>query len=144
MNILYDNARKHFAMGNIRWKSTGGDTIRFFFVNTIYEFDKVNHETLADIPGIYRYGRSGQTFIDGFEMIINDPIGGICDAQDITITGLQAGLQIGSIVIYKEGTSDADSLLISSLNIGSGMPFISDGTDIHIEWNNTPIRLFRI
>jgi hypothetical protein len=143
-NFLYDNARKNFAMGNIKWMSSGGDTFMFFFVDSQYTADVANDETLAHLPSQYRYGRTGQAFSDGFELIINDPMAGICDAQDLTITGIQAGLSIGSIIIYKLGTSDLDSLLIVNISMGSGMPFITDGSDIHMEWSNAYTRLFRI
>lgn len=140
-NFLYDNARKHFAMGNIKWKTTGGDTFRFFFLDASYTPDQVTHETLADIASNLRHGRDNlNTHTDGFELIINDPVGGICDAQDITVTGLPIGLNIGHVLVYKEGTSDADSLLLSLVNI----PFVTDNRDIHIEWNNSPTKLFRV
>ena len=144
-NFLYDNARKNFAMGHIRWRSLGGDTFRFLFIDHEYIPDQVNHETLVDIPLQYRYGRESLGLpTDGFELIINDPINGICDAQDITITGLQTGLRIGYILIYKEGITDSDSLLLSLISMGQGMPFTTDSTDIFIEWNNTQVKLFRI
>lgn len=144
-NFLYDNARKNFAMGNIQWRPVGGDIIRFFLVDSQYQPDQANHESLLDIPPQLRYGRNNLwTPPGGFELIVNIPAAGICDAQDITVTGINPGLNIGYIVIYREGISEAESYLISAVSLGSGLPFVTDGKDIHIEWSNAPTRLFRL
>jgi hypothetical protein len=141
MNFLYDNARKNFAMGNIKWKASGGDIIRCFLIGPEYTPNTELHETLSDIPTIARHGRDNlSSFTDGFELIINDPIAGICDAQDFTIIGYPTGIQIQYVILYKQGTNDNDSLLLSLINTS----FTTDSRDIHMEWNNSNIRLFRI
>ena len=143
--FIYDNARKHFALGDIRWRESGGDTFRVFLLDSAYTPDKENHETLADIAAGYRFGMNNLwTPNAGFQLIIRDPVGGVFDAHDILITGLNTGLSIGYILIYCEGIADNSSLLLSLIDIRGQEPFITDGKDIRIGWDDGPLKIFRL
>jgi len=82
-SALFSEARKDFAMGNIRWRSDGGDPIKVLAVSPAYEPDKIRHKILSDIQANLRCGNDGGRTINDFpSLVLIDPIDGICDAED--------------------------------------------------------------
>ncbi len=136
-NRFYLKGKKHFAMGDIAWKAAAGSTIRCFLVDSAdYTVDTTAHEFLSDIPVAAREGGSGTGYNQGAQLTLIDAADdGILDASDTTLTAV-TGDQAEYIVIYKQGTSDADSILILLIDVATGLAITPNGNDILIQWDN--------
>lgn len=145
-NALYDKGRNHFAMGDILWKATGGSVIRAFLVDSLdYTVDLANHEFLSSVPVAGRVGGTagGTAYNSGIQLTLLDPVAGVCDANDITFPAV-TGDQSEYILIYKMGTSDADSLLIALIDTATGLPVTPSGGDILVAWDNGANKIFKL
>lgn len=117
-NAFYDIALQYFARGEINWLASGGDDFRAFLIDLAqYTPNMATHDFLDDVPTAARKGGSGTGYNQGVALTeINPAATGIIDANDITFTAVAAGAAVGAILIYKAGTSDADSRLIALLD----------------------------
>jgi hypothetical protein len=136
-NRFYLKGKKHFAWGDVVWKAAGGSTIRCFLVDSAdYTVDTTAHEFLSDIPVAAREGGSGTGYNQGAPMTLIDAADdGVLDAADTTMTTV-SGDQAEYIVIYKQGTSDADSILLLLFDTATGLAITPNGNDILITWPN--------
>lgn len=145
-NKLFDNGRNEFALGNIKWKSTDGDIIKVFFVDyNVYTPNLINNKFLSDIPTNARIGNNNSTSrTDAPQLILKDPNAGICDAEDIQFTGISQGKNLSGIIIFKDTGNDETSILIVNLDNGVGLPTVSNGNNILIEWDNGINKIFKL
>jgi len=137
-NLFYPLGKKHFAIGDVVWKASGGSTVRAFLVDsTAYTYSST-HEFLSDIPTNARKGASGGTAItDGVLLtLIDAATNGVLDADDITISGISAGSALQNVVIFKDGATDAASPLLLFIDTATGLPVTPDGNPILIQWDN--------
>lgn len=118
-------------------KNLIADPIRAVLVSGDYVYDS-DHLTLADIPSPTRVRVLNQ--LTGKSITAQ----GSFDAADITVAGIPSGNQIAAIVLYFEGGTEDTSTLICWLNEGPEFPLLTTGTDVTIQWPNTPERIFRI
>jgi hypothetical protein len=136
MSAFYANGRKHFAMGDIAWKAAGGSTIRAFLLDSAdYTVDLAAHEFLSSVPAAARIGGTGTAYNQGAPLTLIDPADGVLDANDVTMSTV-SGDQAEYILIYKQGTADADSILILLVDTATGLPVTPGGGDILITWDN--------
>jgi hypothetical protein len=145
MNRLYDKGRNAFARGEIQWK-VGGSTIRIMLVDSaLYIVDYANDEFLSSIPVGARVGDNGNTgYNQGALVTLLNPTAGICDAADTTILAVPPGGPYEYIVIYKQGTSDADSQLIALLDTATNLPVTTAGSDVLASWDNGINKIFKL
>lgn len=143
---LFSNGKNEFALGNIQWKATNGSTIRAIFVSyNGYTPDLVNNKWFSDIPSECLKGLENlSTRESGVELTLLNPVNGICDAQDITITGILSNQTLDGILIYKDTGEDSTSPLIAIIDAGAGLPITTNGNDIIIEWNNGTNKIFKL
>jgi hypothetical protein len=136
-NRFYLKGKKHFAFGDIVWKAAAGSTIRCFIVDSAdYTVDTSAHEFLSDVPAAAREGGSGTGYNQGALMTLIDAADdGILDAADTTMSAV-TGDQAEYIVIYKQGTADADSILLLLIDVATGLAITPNGNDILITWDN--------
>lgn len=64
------------------------------------------------------------------------------DADNCATPSVSTGQSVGGILIYKRVTSDADSLPVALIDIGS--PVTTNGASININWDNGANRIFAI
>ena len=145
-NGLFDYGRNLFARGEINWKQSGGSTIRAFMIDlTYYTADLANHQFLSDIPVTARKGNSGGSArADAPQLVLQNPVRGVCDALDIVFTGLPAGIILGAVLLFKDGGSDNASPLIFWQDTTTGIPLTTNGADITGEWSNGPNKIFKL
>jgi hypothetical protein len=145
-NALYDKGRNKFATGEIRWKASGGDTVRAFLVDSAsYAPDLANHEFLSDIPAGARkgnYGGSGRA--DAPALALKDPADGACDANDTTFAAVPAWGPLGYLAIFKDDGADGRSPLIALIDAAEGLPVTPNGADITISWDDGADKVFRL
>lgn len=88
----------------------------------IYVFDEDAHTVLADIPS---GARLGDTVITGIAVAARG-----LTFDPVTWDLVPAGPDIGAVVVYKEGTSDADAPLLLYSDDSADLPATPDGTDV--------------
>jgi len=145
-NALYDKGRNKFARGDLQWK-TAGHNFRCFLVDSAaYTPDLVNHEFLSDIPVGARKGNAGGSArADAALLTLIDPVGGICDANDITFTTIPAGNVMEYLVIFRDdGVADASSPLVLIIDTATGLPITTNGATISVPWDNGANKIFKL
>ena len=115
---LYDKGRNHFAEGDILWKASGGSTIRAFLVTSGYTPNLATDEFLSAISAGNRMGNSGSTTRGNApQLTLSDPVAGVCDASDTTVTAVPASVAYNAVVIFRDdGSADASSQLIAYID----------------------------
>lgn len=135
---MYDNALTEFALGNISWKASGGSVIKAMLVDAEnYSFD-ASHKYLSSIPAGARVGTPEQlTLIDAAD-------GGVCDAEDTTISNLEDAPTIEAVVLYKDTGEEATSPLLLYIDTGKGLPTPASINSVMIRWNDGPNKIFKL
>jgi len=133
-NSLYAKARQKFLEGKINWLT---DDIRAILVDSgAYTVQIGTHEFLSDIPSAARIAGpvqlTGKTSTDG-----------AADANDVTFSAV-SGPSIEAVVLYRQGTGDADSALIFYADSGTGIPITPNSGNIIATWDNGVNRIFRL
>jgi len=114
-NTLFDKARQRFLEAQINWLT---DTIKVLLVSTsAYTVNASTHEFLSDISGSARI--AGPVTLTG-----KSTAGGAADGADVTFTAVTGGA-IGSIDIYSDTGTEANSPLIAYLDTATGLNSVS-------------------
>lgn len=128
---LYDKARESFLAGDIDWQN---DTIKVVLVDaTDYTVDFTQHDNLDDVPALARVATSNA-------LAGKTVTGGTADADNVTLAAV-TGDSVEAIVVYKEGGSAATSPLIAYIEAG---PITPNGTDIVVQWDDGPNKIFTL
>lgn len=135
MSGRYNSGRQAFARGDIKWKP-GGDIIRAVLVTDGYTPNYTTDANLTDIPQAYRKGDTILTLLE--------PTDGACDASNIVFNSVPANLNIKTLVLYKQGSSDSNSTLLVAIDEAMGLPIITNGSDILVNWQDGSNKIFRI
>lgn len=146
-NWLYQKGRNRFALGEIHWKASGGDTIRVFLVDSAgYTPDSVNHEFISSVPTTARKGNTGSSDrTQAPQLTLIDPVAGTCDADDTTLTSVSAGDPMEYLVIFKDdGVADTSSPLIACIDTATGLPVTPNGGNINIAWDTGTNKIFTL
>lgn len=128
----YNSGRTLFVTQGLHWVN---DTVKAVLVDTtVYTFDAA-HQFLSSISAPARIATatlSGKSI---------SAIGG-CLAASPSLPGV-TGAQVGAVVLYKQGASDATSTLIAYLDSLPGLPFNPSGGAVLLAFNNTAAGIFR-
>ncbi len=134
-NSLYGKARQAFANGEINWAS---DTIHAVLVDAAaYAVSIDAHEFLSDIPGGARVG--SPVALTGKTNVL-----GVCDASDVSVTGLVSAPTIEAVVLYKSTGADATSRLIAYLDTATGLPTAAGVPQVNVTWDNGANKIFKL
>lgn len=139
-NGFYQQGMKHFAMGDIVWKASGGSDIRTTLVDTAdYTVNLTTHE-FRDTGTISAAAQeesmaSGMTLVDA-------AVDGVVDANDVTFTAT-AGDQCEGILVYKNTGVAANDLLLFWWDTASGLP-VTLGGDVTVAWDNGANKIAKI
>lgn len=138
-NGFYQAGMKHFALGDIVWKLSGGSDVRACLVDSAdYTVDLVNHEfrnATGLAAGIEETMAAGMTKVDA-------AADGVVDASDVTFTST-AGDTCEGILVYKNVGTAATDLLLFWWDTASGLP-VTLGGDVTITWDNGADKIARI
>jgi hypothetical protein len=130
-NITYTPAKKKFLDGDIDMLT---DTIRAVLLKSSYT-PVATDEFLSAIAGSNRVGTPQ-------DLTGKSTTGGVFDAGDPTFPSVGATTACDKILIYKFVTGDADSPLITSLDLASALT--PDGNNILITWSEAAGKIFRL
>lgn len=127
---LYQQGVKHFALGDVVWKASGGSTIKCTLVDTAdYTVNLASHE----FRGTGTIATAAQEETSGSMTLIDAAVDGVCDANDVTFTGT-SGDTCEGILLYKDTGAAATDLLLAWWDAASGLP-VTLGGDVTVTWN---------
>ena len=137
-NALYDSGRNGFAKGDIAWKATGGSTIKAILVDTAsYAVNLATHANLSDIAAGARVGSA-------VALTPSDPVAGVCDAADISFTGLSGAPTVEALVLYKDTGVESTSTLIAYIDTATGLPTPAGASTVNVAWDNGANKIFKL
>jgi len=134
-NHINQHGIKHFALGDIVWKASGGSTIKIALID---EADDTPLDTDE-----FRAGAAGGTSIEetsGAMTLIDAAIDGVLDANDVTFVAT-TGDTCEGVYMYKDTGAAATDLSIAywgSTTGGQGLP-VTLGGDVTVAWNASGI-----
>lgn len=136
MAAVYPLGLKHFAMGDVVWKASGGSTIKVTAIDTADYTYSTSHEYMNTntVAAAAKIATATLTLYDALT-------GGYCDAADLAPAFTSVtGDQFEALIIWKDGgdggttVSGTVSFLLAYLDSGTGLPFTPDGGNINITW----------
>jgi hypothetical protein len=139
VSFLYDAGRNAFARGDLLWKAAGGSSIKAILIDAgAYTVDQAVHDNLDDIPAGARIGSA-------VALTLLDPAAGVCDANDISFTGLVGAPTVEALALYKDTGVEATSTLIAYIDSAtSGLPTPAGATQVDVAWNNGANKIFKL
>lgn len=137
-NGFYQHGVKHFALGDVAWKVSGGSNARTGLVDSAdYTVDLANHE-FRNASGL----AAGIEEISANMTLVDAAADGIVDASDVTFTGT-AGDQCEGILVWKETGAASTDLLLFWWDSASGLP-VTLGGDVTVQWDNGANKIAKI
>lgn len=136
MSFLYDAGRNAFARGDILWKASGGSVIKALLIDIgSYTVSQSGHSNLSDVTAGGRVGSA-------VALVLADPVAGVCDASDISFTGLSSPPTAEALVLYKDTGVEATSTLIAYIDTFTATPAGVDAVDV--QWDNGSSKIFKL
>ena len=132
-SALYDRGRQKFLEGSVAWLT---DNIRVALIDTnVYTVNPATDEFFTDLSGVLATsgllgGKSSTT--------------GVADASDITFSAVPASGTCGALVVYKDTGVMGTSPLVGYIDTGTGLPFVPNGGDVLISWDNGANKIFKL
>jgi hypothetical protein len=139
MSALYDAGRNAFARGDLLWKAAGGSSVKAILIDAAaYTVDLAVHDNLDDIPAGARIGSA-------VALTLLDPAAGVCDANDISFTGLVGAPTCEAIALYKDTGVESTSTLVAYIDSAtSGLPTPAGVTQVDVAWSNGANKIFKL
>lgn len=128
-SVVYNNAKKLLGDGSTNWTS---NTYRIALVTSSYTPDIVNHVYVSSLTNELtgtNYVRKDLTNKSVFVDNTNNRAD--YKADNLTWTGINAGTA-SAAVLYKFGTTDADSVLIAYIDFTDT---VTNGGDFTLKWD---------
>lgn len=134
-NQLFGKARQAFANGDISWSA---DAFQAYLIDTsLYSVAIDTHEFLSDIPSGARVG--APVTLAGKTNVL-----GVCDANDVSHTGLTAAPTIEAIVLVQNTGVEGSSRLIAYIDTATGLPAAAGAPQVDVTWSNGADRIFKL
>jgi hypothetical protein len=144
MSALYGLGRNKFARGETLWKPAG-DTIRVCLIKTAYAVQIDTHEFFTSLGANVVGNGGGATRADCPQLTLIDPVLGVCDGNDVTLTAVPGAVgQCSYIGIFKDSGVDGTSPLLAFIDVATGLPVTPNGGDITIQWDNGANKIFKL
>jgi hypothetical protein len=135
-NFVYDKTKEAILNGDIDFSS---NIFKLLFINTdLYVVDRANDLYVSDVPSQAIVYTSVQ-----LSNITNS--NGTIDAEDVVFS-FPPNTGFDAIVLFQQGSSNFNSILISYIDTAEGLPFeavstIVDGT---ISWSNSLTKILSL
>lgn len=108
--------------------------VKAYLLTSAYTYSAA-HEFASDLTGILTDGRS-PAFAN------KSTTNGVFDADDVTLPTVTGSQTAASFVIVIDSGTDSTSRLVAYLDTGvTGLPFLTNGGDITITWDNGASRI---
>jgi hypothetical protein len=139
MNLIYNTAKRDLLNGVHDWDS-GGQVFKVMLLGPGYTPDP-DHEFVSSLAA---YEIAGTGYTGGFggsgrkalvnRQVVADQANNRAEADADDVSWANATLvSVTAAVVYREGTSDADSKLIAYFD--SGFPVSPTAVDLILQWN---------
>lgn len=129
---LYSKFKEHLLSGDIDLMN---DTIVALLVSSDYVPDTATHESRAAIPS--------SAVIAEATLESTQVTNGIFDADDTVFFDVE-GSPVTQIIILQDADIFSQALLIAVIDDASQFPVTPDGTNITIQWDNGPNKIFNL
>ena len=132
-NAMYDKGRQKYLEGSIQYLV--GD-IRLMFVDLdVYTPDLANDEFENDLSGI----------VDESPAFTGkDSTAGVADAADTVVPSV-TGAEFESIILKDHtGVTTTSALFLFLDTAAAGLPTTPNGSDITVQWDNGPNKIFKL
>jgi hypothetical protein len=137
-NGFYQMGMKHFAMGDIVWKASGGSNIKTALVDAgDYTVDLATHE-FRNATGL----STGIEETSANMTLVDAAVDGVVDANDVTFTAT-TGDTCEGILVYRDVGSAATDLLLFWWDSASGLP-VTLGGDVTVVWDSGANKIAKI
>jgi hypothetical protein len=110
------------------------DTLKAVALPSSYVYDP-SHRFLADVPSVVG------TAVTLTTKSITD---GAFNADDIDLGVLAAGSILGSVLIYKDTGTPANSPLLLRITDITGFPLTTGGSNVSVRWSDGAAKIFRL
>ena len=142
-NLLYDTGRNAFSKGLLHWSTSGTpDTFRVGLVRSTYTYN-ATHQYFTHL-GTNIIGNSGNNVrTDCPTLTLIEPTSGVCDANDVTISGV-TGIRCDYVAIFKDTGNDSTSDLVALIDTATGLPVTPNSGDISIAWDSGANKIFKL
>ena len=127
-NLIVPTAKQYILEGSLDWVN---DTIKVALFNS-YTYDATD-ETIADaVAG------GGANIIESDALATKTNVNGVCKADNIVITNVpDTSGNVTQIVIFKDGATDADKVILIYIDEGYGLPMTPVNEDVSVFWDLT-------
>jgi len=76
-------------------------------------------------------------------LTVTDIYGGVFDANDVTFTAVTSSYKVSGVVIYQNKIDDESSIPIAYIDC-SLTPITPNGSNITVQWDNGPNKIFAL
>lgn len=132
-NALYRLGAQKILSGEI---DLADDTIVARLVKNTYAQNLATDEFLSSVTKI-----TGSTDVT---LTGKSVTSGVFDADDITFAAVPSGETSEGVVLAKWTGSEATSPVIAYIDVITGFPVITGGTDVVIQWDNGAYKIFSL
>ncbi len=135
-NFVYPKTKEAILNGNINFS---GNQFKLLLIDSSnYTPNQSTDQFVSDIPSNARVYTTS-----AIANLTNNS--GTIDADDVSIT-LPSNYAFEAIVLFQQGTSDANSRLIMYIDTAEGLPFANtlEQTSMSIVWSNTNTKILSI
>jgi hypothetical protein len=124
-NLIQPNALQHYSFPNF-----GSDNLKLVLLTSAYTYSS-SHHNLSDITG-------GDIVATSANLSGAANTGGVLSASNYTFTAL-TGSQVTQAWLYHDTGTSSTSTLLFYFNVGLGLPFTPNGTDLLVDWSTAGI-----
>lgn len=129
-NLIVPTAKQYILEASVDWVS---DTIKVALFND-YTYDATD-ETIADaVAG------GGTKVIESGALANKTNVNGVCSADDLVVSTVPDTYgDVTQLVIFQDGATDADKIILLYIDTGYGLPLTPANEDITIFWDSNGI-----
>ena len=132
-NVLFAKGKEEILAGAVNFLT---DTIKVALVKNSYAQNITTDHFLSTISA---------HLLGADQTLANKSItAGVFDADDSTWTAVATGSTIKCVVIYKDTGNAATSPLLGFIDTITGFPLATNGSDITVQWDNGPFKIFSL
>jgi len=133
-NAMYGKGREGFLGGDIDWDA---DTIKVVAIDTAQYAVSIDvHEFLSDIAVGARISISPA-------LTAKTKALGAAGAAN-TVFSAVSGPDIEALALFQDTGVEGTSRLIAYIDTATGLPVIPNGTDINLNWDTGPNKIFKL
>lgn len=130
-NTLYPKGKEKILLGQVNFRD---DTLRAVLLSNTYAYS-ATHEFLSDVAA-HQLGVP-------VELTGKSITGGVFDANDVTFV-VPTGQTVRAIALYKDTGIAGSSSLLDYIDTVTGLPLVTNGADVVINWDAGAYKIFSL